>query len=106
MLSQRSSVVQCIKKRKLFRANQEIIRHNSQEQYQNIPVFQDVNTSVTASKKKKKSMRLQQDTELYILPKSEYTVQNIFRYDLIPTSYLYDEDGLIKKPSKSAYDIK
>ena len=39
VLSEKSSVVQRIEKRMIFRPNQEIIRHNSQEQYQNMLRF-------------------------------------------------------------------
>ena len=48
------SVVQCIQKRKIFRANQEIIRHNSQEQYQNNPVYQRCKTISDSQEKEKK----------------------------------------------------
>ena len=47
-------------------------------------------------------MRLPQDRVLEIAQARGYSTKELFRYDLIPTSYLFDEAGLMKKPVKSA----
>ena len=60
-----------------------------------------VKPSTTTSKKKKISEAAAGHKVLEIAQARGYSTKTLFRYDLIPTSYLFNEDGLMKKPVKS-----
>ena len=55
-----------------------------------------VKPSTTTSKKKKNSEAKAGHRVLEIAQARGYSTKELFRYDLIPTSYLMDEDGLMK----------
>ena len=61
-----------------------------------------VKPSTTTSKKEKISEAAAGHRVLEIAQARGYSTKELFRYDLIPTSYLFDEDGLMKKLVKSA----
>ena len=71
----------------------------------NIKTFQTIKSvkpSVTAIKKKKINEAAAGHRVLEIAQARGFSTKELFSYDLIQTSYLYDDGGLMKKPVKSA----
>ena len=80
----------------------DIIHRNNIKTCQSI---KDVKPSKPASKKRKINKAATGHKVQDIAQARGYSIK-ISRYDLTPTSYMYDKDGLMKKPSNSAYAMK
>ena len=61
-----------------------------------------VKSSTTTSEKKQISGAATGHRVLEIAQARGYSIKELIKYDLIPTSYVFYEDGLMKKPVKSA----